>query len=426
MKAEIIAVGSELLGAGRVDTNSLFLAGKLGERGILLARKCVVGDDRELLASEIARARKASEVVILTGGLGPTLDDLTREAASDATGRPLVKHQWIVREIEERFRQFRRPMASVNKRQAYVLDGAEALRNPRGTAPGQWLEDSRGILILLPGPPREMKPLFMEACLPRLESRVPDLSYFTLCLRVAGMGESDVEQRIGKIYSRAPGVVTTILSKPGDIQIHLRAQAGTAPKARLLAESVGSQIREALGHRVYSDDGSSLSVTVARHLREKCLRVAVAESCTGGLLAGKLTDAPGSSEYFAGGIVSYANEAKSRWLGVERDILESHGTVSAQSAESMAIAARNAAAETLGNPAIGVAVTGYAGPDGGTRTCPVGTVFFGIADGDSPRAIRRQLGRGRGRVRALAVQTALELLRRTVLGLPTRSRGERR
>ena len=418
MNAEIIAVGSELLGATKVDTNSLYLTGKLAERGILLARKSVVGDDRQLLASEIARAREASDLVILTGGLGPTLDDLTRDAASDATGRPLVRHEWIVRDIEERFRRFDRPMASVNERQAYVLEGAAVLPNERGTAPGQWLEDASGILVLLPGPPRELKPLFAEACLPRLDSRIPLQRYHAICLRVAGIGESDVEQRIGAIYSSAKDVVTTILSKPGDIQIHLRGQAATKGKARAAAEGIARRIRKELGHAVYSRDGSPLGVTVSRHLRERGVKVAVAESCTGGLLAGSLSAVPGSSDYFAGGFVSYSEEAKRLWLGVGRDTLETHGAVSREASAAMARAARKAAAATLGEPAIGVSTTGYAGPGGGNKRHPVGTVFFGIADRDGSRAYRRQLGRGRGRVRALAVQTALELLRRTVLGLP--------
>ena len=207
MHAEIIAVGTELLAPSKLDTNSLYLARRLAERGILLVRKSVVGDDRKLLADEIRRSRDASEVVILTGGLGPTLDDLTREAASDATGRTLRLSQAVVKEIEERFRTFNRPMAEVNKRQAYVLEGAAILHNPRGTAPGQWLKDKHGILILLPGPPRELEPMFEEACLPLLDRNAPPYRFHTLTLRVAGIGESDVDQRIGEIYSAEARVV---------------------------------------------------------------------------------------------------------------------------------------------------------------------------------------------------------------------------
>lgn len=417
MQAEIIAVGTELLSPSKVDTNSLYLAKMLAERGILLARKSVVGDERDLLASEIRRARESSRVVILSGGLGPTLDDLTREAASDATGRDLVLHESIVREIERRFRALDRPMAEVNKRQAYVLEGAEILPNPRGTAPGQWLEDSRGILILLPGPPRELEPLFEAACLPRFERHLPTHRFFTLTLRVAGIGESDIEQRIGPIYAAEGRVVTTLLSAPGDVQIHLRAQADDEDAARAIATGLGERIRAELGTRVYSENGESLEATVAAILRDKGWHLAVAESITGGLLAGALTAVPGSSEFFAGGITSYADAAKRDWLGIDASSLSSAGAVSAEVAEAMAQAARRRAAEALGEPAWGVSTTGYAGPGGGTERDPVGTVYLGIANASGCRVHRRSLGRERNRVRTLAVRTALDLLRRRLLGV---------
>lgn len=417
MHAEIIAVGTELLSPSKVDTNSLYLARKLAERGILLARKSVVGDERDRLATEIRRAREASRVVILSGGLGPTLDDLTREAASDATGRDLVLHESIVGEIEQRFRALERPMAEVNKRQAYVLDGAEILPNPRGTAPGQWLEDGRGILVLLPGPPRELQPLFEAACLPRFDRHLPPHRFFTLTLRVAGIGESDVEQRIGPIYAAEGRVVTTILSAPGDIQIHLRAQADDEDTAREIATGLGDRIRAELGNRVYSVNGESLEATVAGILRDKGCHLAVAESITGGLLAGTLTALPGSSEFFAGGITSYASEAKRDWLGIDAATLSAAGAVSPEVAEAMAQAARRRAAGALGEPAVGVSTTGYAGPGGGTERDPVGTVYLGIADASGCRVHRRSLGKERNRVRALAVRTALELLRRRLLGM---------
>lgn len=417
LQAEVIAVGSELLTPSKLDTNSLFLAQKLGEQGIQLVRKCVVGDDRKRLAAEIRRARESSGLVILSGGLGPTLDDLTREAASDATGRDLRFHEAIVQDIAERFRRFDRPMAPVNKRQAFVLEGAEILPNPNGTAPSQWLEDDQGILILLPGPPRELKPLFESACLPRLSGRAQSLRFFTMVLRVAGIGESDLEERIGPIYSGVRGIETTILSAPGDIQVHLRAQAGNENEARALAEGLGARVLDELGDAVYSRDGTPLDETVANLLRERGARLAVAESCTGGLIASRLTDIPGSSEFFAGGFVTYSNGAKSGWLGVDREILSTHGAVSPQAAAAMAVQARAHAAQALGEPAVGLSTTGFAGPGGGTPEDPVGTVYFGIADGNGFRVRRRRLGSGRKRVRTLGTQIALELLRRRVLGL---------
>ena len=418
MHAEIIAVGTELLAPNKLDTNSLYLARRLAERGILLVRKSVVGDDRELLASEIRQARDASDVVILTGGLGPTLDDLTREAASDATRRDLKLSQAVVKDIEERFRRFNRPMAEVNKRQAYILDGAEILHNPRGTAPGQWLEDEHGILVLLPGPPRELEPMFEEACLPLLDRNAPSHRFYTLTLRVAGIGESDVDQRIGAIYSAETRVATTILSAPGDIQIHLRAQAGDPDEARSIATALGAAIREELGDAVYSSDGSALDATVAKLLRASGVNLAVAESFTGGMLSARLTDSSGSSEFFAGGIVSYDDAAKRDWLGIDRELLGRFGAVSTEVAAAMAEAARHRAAAALGTPAIGVSTTGFAGPTGGNQKDPVGTAYFGIADGKGTQVHHRQMGGGRRRVRVLGVQTALDLLRRRVLGLP--------
>lgn len=417
MQAEVIAVGSELLTPSKLDTNSLFLARKLGELGIALARKAVVGDDRALLADEIRRARRTSDLVILSGGLGPTLDDLTREAASDATGRPLVLDESVVDEIAKRFRRFNRPMAEVNRRQAYLLDGALKLDNPRGTAPGQWLEDGDGILVLLPGPPRELEPMFADACLPLLVPHVPSQRFFTLVLRVAGLGESDLEQRIAPIYSPCKDIATTILSSPGDVQVHLRGQGNSETAARAAAQRLGEAIRAELGDAVYSKDGRPLAETVARLLAQSGTKLAVAESCTGGLLASRLTDRAGSSEFFAGGIVSYCDSAKSSWLGVDESVLGAHGAVSEQVAVAMATAARQRAANTLGEPAVGLSTTGYAGPAGGTETDPVGTVYFGIADANGAHGAKRVFGPGRARVRTLAVQTALDILRRRILGL---------
>ena len=419
MQAEVIAVGSELLTPSKLDTNSLYLARKLGELGIPLARKSVVGDDRALLADEIRRARESSDIVILSGGLGPTLDDLTRDASADATGRTLVLDESVMTDIRARFQRFNRPMAEVNKRQAYLLEGARKLENPRGTAPGQWLQDEHGILILLPGPPRELEPMFAEACLPLLERHAPRQRFFTLVLRVAGIGESDLEQLIAPLYSTHETIATTILSAPGDVQVHLRAQADSDAAAQAEAQRLGMQIREILGDAVYSLDGLPLPETVAGLLTSSGSKLAVAESCTGGLLAGQLTNVPGSSEFFAGGIVCYSDAAKSGWLGVNPDTLRSCGAVSEQVAAAMAEQARRRAAEALGEPAIGVATTGYAGPSGGTAEDPVGTVYLGIADRNGSVVRRRLFGRGRHRIRALAVQTALDLLRRRILGLKT-------
>jgi competence/damage-inducible protein CinA-like protein len=412
VNAEIIAVGSELLTPQRVDTNSLYLTEKLNQVGFEVVRKTIVGDDRVRLADQLREARATSDVVITTGGIGPTLDDLTREAASDALGLELVFVPSIVEAIEERFRRFGRKMAEINKRQGYVLDGAEILANPNGTAPGQYLRDEKGILIILPGPPREMQPMFEQQCLPRLLQLDSPDKYYTASLRVALMPESEVDERIGPIYSAETRVATTILAAPGDIQVHLRAKAPTVEEARDIAQTLSLKVEAELGKTVYSRSNEGLVEVVARLFRERQLTVATAESCTGGLLAEMLTSLAGSSEYFRGGFVSYTEQAKIETLGVPAETIRAHGVYSAETAEQMAVAVRG----KLG-AALGVGITGVAGPDGGTEETPVGTVFLALADASGTQVAKRNFGGNRERVRAMAALVALEMLRRRILGI---------
>jgi nicotinamide-nucleotide amidase len=360
----------------------------------------------------LRQAREVSGLVITTGGIGPTLDDLTREAASDALGRQLIFQPSIVEAIEERFRRFNRKMAEINKRQAYVLEGAEILPNPNGTAPGQYLRDDKGILIILPGPPRELQPMFEEQCLPRLlQLESPD-KYHTATLRIALMPESEVDERIGPIYSLEPRVATTILAAPGDIQVHLRAKAATLEQARDIAESLSLKVEAELGKPVYSRANEALVDVVARLFRERQLTVATAESCTGGLLAETLTSLAGSSEYFRGGFVSYSEQGKIETLGVPAETIREHTVYSAETAEQMALAARR----KLG-ASVGFGITGVAGPDGGTEQTPVGTVFLALADQAGTEVVKRNLVGDRERIRGMAVLIALEMLRRRILGI---------
>lgn len=415
MEAEIIAVGSEMLTPGRIDTNSLWLTERLNRRGIEVARKCVVGDDPTRLTREMRRSREDSQIVIVTGGLGPTLDDLTRECAAEATGRSLIFHEDAAGWIEQRFAAFGRQMTENNKRQAFVLDGAELLPNPNGTAPGQLLQDEQGILMLLPGPPRELKPMFLEQCEPLLDRLPSPWKYHTVSLRIAGLGESDVDQRIGPIYSAEPRASTTILAAPSDIQLHIRGRAVTEAEAKAVAEAVAVKVREELGDHVYSDQDEPLEAVIGAMLRERGLKLGLAESCTGGLLAERITSVPGSSDYFVGGIVSYSVEAKAEWLGVSRETLNQFGAVSEEVAQEMALRARDAAGGA--GKALGAAVTGLAGPGGGTEETPVGTVFWAVADEAGALVRKRQFNGDRERVRALAAQLTLELIRRRLLGL---------
>ena len=412
MNAEIIAVGSELLTPQRTDTNSLYLTEKLNQIGYEVVRKTIIGDDRQRLADELRQARGSAELVITTGGIGPTLDDLTREAASDALGRELVFEQSALEAIEARFKAFNRPMAAINNQQAYLLQGAEMLPNPNGTAPGQYFRDEKGILIILPGPPREMRPMFEDQCLPRLLALGSPDQYFTASLRVALLGESEVDERIAPIYSTDPRVATTILAAPGDVQVHLRARAATTDEAREIAQALALKVAAELGHAVYAHENIDLVEIVARLFVERQLTLAVAESCTGGMLAERITALPGSSRYFHGGFVTYTEQAKIEVLGVPAETIQAHTVYSAETAEQMAIAARGKL-----HASVGVGITGIAGPDGGTEKTPVGTVFIAIADQAGTKVTHRSMGGGRDRIREMASLIALEMLRRRILGI---------
>src|SRR5215472_4337885 len=295
MQAEIIAVGSELLTPQRLDTNSLFLTDQLNGIGVELVTKCVVGDHRDRLAEAVRRAARSSEIVIITGGLGPTEDDVTRDAVALALDRPQRFHAEIADALEKRFSRMGRKMAEVNKRQAYIIEGAEIMPNDRGTAPGQWIDESGASIMLLPGPPHELKAMFAQQCLPRLERRVPKQVIRARFMRVAGMAESDLDQLISPVYKKYENPVTTILAAAGDIQVHLRARCATEAEAAALLAEVAGPIELLLGDRLYSRNGDSIETVVGDLLRKQHATLAVAESATGGLLGERLTSIPGSS-----------------------------------------------------------------------------------------------------------------------------------
>ena len=412
MHAEIIAVGSELLTPERVDTNSLFLTDQLNGLGLEVVTKSVIGDHRERLADAVRRALTRSPIVILCGGLGPTEDDLTRESVADALDRKLVYHPEIAENLEKRFAQMNRKMAESNKRQAFIIEGAEILPNDRGTAPGQWIEDSGCYTMLLPGPPHEMKAMFTRQCVPRLSRVVPRRVIGTLVLRVAGMPESDLDQLISPVYKKYQNPATTILAAAGDIQIHLRAHGETsADTARLLTE-VAAPIEILLGDRLYSRNGHSLEEVVGEMLLDRHATLSVAESCTGGLLGERITSIAGSSAYFLGGFITYTNRMKIDFLGVPEETIAQFGAVSRPTAEAMAIGARRRTGSTYA-----LSITGIAGPDGGTESKPVGTVHVGLADPAGCQALQRQFIGDRTRIRQFATQLALDILRRK-LALP--------
>ncbi|MBV8553880.1 MAG: competence/damage-inducible protein A [Acidobacteriaceae bacterium] len=408
--AEIIAIGSELLTPQRVDTNSLIVTEHLNLLGVEVVTKHVIGDDRERLTEAIRRSVDRSDIVILIGGLGPTEDDVTRDSAAAALGRKLVLSLEQESVLISRFRRINRPMAKINLRQAYLLEGAEAMPNPHGTAPGQFVSTDRGAVALLPGPPRELQPMVENELVPRLRPVLPPQVIRVRTFRITGIGESDLDTLIAPVYTKYANPVTTLLSSTGDLFVHLRATAESVKQADALLREVGNPIAELLGDRVYSEDeNESLEMVVGRLLRKQRAKIATAESCTGGLLAARLTDQGGSSDYFVAGYVTYTDAQKAEILGVPRELIENHSAVSEPVAAAMAEGARRKA-----NATYGVSTTGYAGPDGGTEFDPVGTVYLGIAGPAGTRVLRVRYGGDRYRTRTLATQGALDLLRKTL------------
>jgi nicotinamide-nucleotide amidase len=412
MNAEIIAIGSEMLTPTRVDTNSLYLTAELNTLGVEVVSKCVVGDDLERLTQAIRQALERSPLLILSGGLGPTEDDLTREAVAQALDLGLTYVPEIADALAARFARTGRVMAEVNRRQAFQIDGAEILPNDRGTAPGQWVEAGDRVIMLLPGPPHELKAMFEKQCLPRLRQRLPKLAIRTVFLRVTGLAESDLDQLIAPVYKKYTNPVTTILAAAGDLQVHLRARCETEAEACALLAEVSAPIEALLGDRVYSRNGDPLETVVGAMLNERGATLAVAESCTGGMLGERLTSVAGSSNYFVGGFITYTEAVKTALLGVPEETLKRHGAVSRETAEAMAAAARERTGATCA-----LSITGTAGPDGGTEAKPVGTVYVGLADAKGVYAVERRFLGDRQRVRGFTVQLALDTLRRRLLGL---------
>lgn len=411
MNAEIIAVGSEMLTPQRIDTNSLYITDQLNAYGVEVTFKCIVGDDRALLTDTIRLAISRSEIVILSGGLGPTEDDLTRDAAAQALGVQQTYQPEVFEHIAAMFARIGRKIADNNKRQAMLIEGAEWLENTRGTAPGQWIRTQRGVVILLPGPPKELITMYEREVRERLVALLPKQVLRTRFYRVAGMGESDLDQLIAPVYTRYTNPVTTVLAKAGDIEVHLRARLETAEAAESLVNEVGVQVEALLGDRIYSFNGDPLEKTVGLMLVERGATVAVAESCTGGLLGARLTDTPGASRWFRGGYLVYNMDLKKALVGSEDSAqLDAHGAVSEATAGLLAVAAAARAGATHG-----VSITGVAGPDGGTEENPVGTVWIGVASHQGVETRRFRYPGDRGRIRTLAAQSALDLLRRHML-----------
>ena len=414
MIAEIVAIGSELLTPFRQDTNSLYLTQKLNLLGIEVGFKTVVGDDYDHLHSVARLALERADLVIFMGGLGPTEDDLTREAVSAALNLPLRRDAALVAELYSRFAARRIKMPENNLRQADVIIGAMPLPNPHGSAPGQWLQGSFGdkekIAILLPGPPHELKPMFENHCLDRLRAKVPAQFIATRELKVAMMPESECDSRAAPIYKKYRNIQTTILAGAGEVQIHLKTVASNPQDAQARVDKLADELEEELGEFVFSRAGESLEQIVAYYLEMRGATVAVAESCTGGLIGERLTSISGSSRSFRGGAIVYSNDLKKEFADVPPAVIADHGAVSREAAIAMAEGIRRKCHATLG-----LAVTGIAGPTGGTQEKPVGLVYHALADGKKTEVIKRNFPGDRSRVRWYASQQALDMVRRKLV-----------
>jgi nicotinamide-nucleotide amidase len=410
LRAEIIAIGSELLTPSRMDTNSLWLTDRLNALGIEVEMKSVIGDDETRLEQVIREALTRSDVVLTTGGLGPTEDDVTRKAVARALGRSLILDEAVLEQIRERFARRGVPMPAINERQALVIEGAAVLENKYGTAPGLFIEEKGKRLFLLPGPPAEMKIVFDQGVAPRLAGLSGGMAIYRRVIKISGMTESAVDQAIAPIYRRYDNPQTTILATSDGIELHLTARAETAEDAHRLLVEVTDQIEDKLGAHVYTTEGESLEEVVGRRLLVKRYTLAVAESCTGGLVAKRLTDVPGSSQYFRGGVVAYSDQAKVELLGVPRELLSAQGAVSRDVSEAMAAGVKQRLGSTLG-----LAVTGIAGPSGASPETPPGLVIIAFADDVHVESQTLTLTGDRERIRELAAMLALSLLSQRLL-----------
>ena len=414
MNAEIIAVGSELLTPHRMDTNSLYLTEQLNLLGVDVIFKSIVGDNLRRLVAAAQHGLFRSDILIFSGGLGPTEDDLTREAVAEALGLGLSRDEEILRGLETRFAARGWKMAANNAKQADVLEGATALANPNGTAPGQWLagtfDGRERIIVLLPGPPFELKALFESEVRERLRAKVPPAFLATRTLKIAMLGESLVDARVAPIYKRYEDVDTTILAGAGEIELHFKTSAATMDAAQRRVDEVAGLVEDELDDAVYSRNGESLEQIVGYWLQMRNATLAVAESCTGGLLAERITSIGGSSRYFLGGAIVYSNHLKTELAGVPADMIDRHGAVSREVAAALAEGIRYRCESTLG-----VGITGVAGPTGGTSDKPVGLVFHAVASDSGTEVEQRNFPGDRKRIRRFASTMALDMVRKKLM-----------
>jgi nicotinamide-nucleotide amidase len=416
-RAAILAIGSELLTPSRIDTNSLFITNALNGIGIDVLFKSVIGDDRAELAAQFSHALQRVDLVVLTGGLGPTEDDVTREVVAEQLQRPLVEDDRITDALRQRFASRGWKMPEINRRQAMVPQGATVLANPNGTAPGLWIEETGKAVLLVPGPPREMKPMVEQVVRDHLRARAGGVLLLRRVLKIAGRSESRVEELTQPVYSRwreqQLPIETTILATPGQIELHLTARGRDEDALAAALDRAVAEIEQVLPHDLFSGDGRSIEEVVGEMLRARAWHIALAESCTGGLATSRLTDVSGSSDYVERSVVVYSNTSKTELLGVPADLIASHGAVSEQVAAAMAGGIRGRAGVE-----VGVGITGIAGPTGGTDEKPVGMVCIAVAMPQAAAVRTFKFPGNRELVKTFAAFTAIDMVRRMLADSP--------
>jgi nicotinamide-nucleotide amidase len=406
MRAIFIAVGSELLELDRMDTNSLYVSRKLREKGILMDMKITVGDNLENLSWTIKNACKRAQLVIITGGLGPTEDDITREGTASALKKKLTFKEEIVSKIRAVFQKRGIKMPDINTRQAFVIEGAEVLPNSVGTAPGQYLDEKDCKILLLPGPPREMQPMFEDI----FARKIAPLSNFLIAsrsLKFAGITESETDSMIADLYTKYKNPHTTILASPGFIEIHLLGRSKkSSEENKAITDQLAEKIKARLADYFITEKDITFEEHIIQLLSARNLTLSIAESCTGGGLGNRITNVPGSSEVFLGGVIAYSNELKMKILGVKKGTLEKKGAVSKQTALEMAIGIRR-----LCQSDIGIAITGIAGPGGATQGKPVGLVCLHLSSEETEQGVQKIFSGDRQIVKIRSENYCLNLIR---------------
>ena len=421
MVAEILCVGTELLMGQVLNTNAQYMAWRMNALGITTHYQQVVGDNAVRLEEAYRLALSRSDVVITSGGLGPTVDDITKRVAAKVAGKALVVNAWAAEMVRERFAQYHRFMPENNISQAMFTEDTTVLPNPHGTAPGAIVPiGEEKFIVHLPGPPIELEPLFREQVEPWLAKRTGRV-LVSRYVRIFGMGESEVDMRLHDLEEGENPTLSPYCSL-GEVMLRATASAETEAEAEALLVPLLDRVRTLLGDVIYEireDDGGSLAESAVRVLTEKGLSVATAESLTGGKIAATMVDVPGASRVVKGGFITYMTEAKTEMLGVPEEVIEKYGVVSAEVAREMAGRAKARLQVDLA-----ISATGIAGPDGGTPETPVGTVYLGVATGDRTYAVRLQLSGSRDRIRTLTVKHAMHVLRREAEGKPVEGRLE--